>query len=401
MTGGNAFWRGLRHREQDRVDHAKDRRLPPRHRRGLACADERPRRQHHRERSEAAVVGHKVGGDEILQRETRCALAGRLAGVDRAAHLCAHLREVDLQAVAFDSHRDANGDRLAAIHAVVVEQRLRRVDAARKAPQPVAHDALGLVPADLDRAFDGGRAIARIEFLQTALAQPARGDLRAQVAEAGLRLADIVAQDAEQFLVRLAALVELDRAHLDAFLEARHRVGQETAREASAHVGPVRARGREADQLAVVERWRVDDHIVEMLAAGPGMVGDNHVARLEAPGAEERQAVADRRVEITDENRQAARRLRDQPPLRVEDCRAEVLHLVDDGAVRRAREVDGHFLGVGRERVVDYADGDRIDSGVHARVAPLSCQSSRRGSRRGRAPPHRRDARRWWRRTPR
>ncbi len=110
---------------------------------------------------------------------------------------------------------------------------------------------------------------------------------------------------------------------------------------------------------------RIDDEVVEVLAAGAGMSCDDDVARLKAILAELGDAVSDRRIEIAHEQRQAAWRLCDQARCGIENSGAEVLHLVDDRAMRSSRKIDRHFFGVCDQRIADDFNGHGVDSDRH------------------------------------
>src|SRR5436190_1037598 len=110
--------------------------------------------------------------------------------------------------------------------------------------------------------------------------EQAAGELRRDVAHELDRLARVVLDDAVDFLDRLAALPQLDRAQLQAFAEnvgrMRHRAGD---------VDPVHIDGEEADQARALRSGmdrRVHDRVVEMLALHGRMVAQHHVAMVQA-----------------------------------------------------------------------------------------------------------------------
>src|SRR5207245_8819232 len=75
----------------------------------------------------------------------------------------------------------------------------------------------GLVPDLGDASLDHVAARAREQLRVAPRAELAGGDLRSQVTEARIRVAQIVADDLPERLVALARLVDLERAHLQAF----------------------------------------------------------------------------------------------------------------------------------------------------------------------------------------
>ena len=79
-------------------------------------------------------------------------------------------------------------------------------------------------------------------------------------------------QQVERRLVDAPAFQDLERRDADAFLIDLGRLARHAAGHHAADVGPVGAHGREEDQPAVPEH-RIDDrHVVEVRAAGIGIV---------------------------------------------------------------------------------------------------------------------------------
>ncbi len=88
---------------------------------------------------------------------------------------------------------------------------------------------------------------------------------------------------------------------------------------------------------------------------------DHGVARIETVNAISLDTVAHRLAEVGHEGRNAAAALRDGAAIAVEQADAIVLHLVDDGAEGRAREIDLAFVEDAYQEVTYNLDGHRID----------------------------------------
>src|SRR5262249_12710110 len=140
----------------------------------------------------------------------------------------------------------------------------------------------GLIPDLGDAGFHRLAAIARDQLAIAARAELAGGDLRAQIAEARIRIAHIVANDLPPRLLAPAGFLDLERADLQTFAIYVVRGGRAEALVHAADIDPVRAVGREAHDLAGMEAGRIDHHIVEMLAAHFSLIHNHHVARREA-----------------------------------------------------------------------------------------------------------------------
>src|ERR1700681_621502 len=106
-------------------------------------------------------------------------------------------------------------------------------------------------------------------------AEPAGGDLGAQVAERGFGKADIVVDDLPQRLVAATSFVNLQRTELQSLLVNFGRLHRAEADPAAADVHPMGAARRERHDLAAVKARRIDDHIVEMLPAYLPVVHDD------------------------------------------------------------------------------------------------------------------------------
>ncbi len=351
---------GGRQRLQDGVDHGRQRDAPQPERRRRLGAEHGALRQHHFERAEAALVDVEIGRGQRLERDARAGDAAAAAGIERARHLRVHLGEIDRHLRAAHAHLDLDAQRLVERAAVVVEEAFGLVVAVGNLLDHGARRRFGLVPHLGDAGLDRLAAVARDQFGVAPRAELAGRDLRAHVAQRRVRIAGVVADDLPQRLVALAGLVDLQRAHLDAFgIDVARAVGAEALPHA-ADVDPVGAVGGEADQLAAVEARRIEHDVVEMLAADLALVHDDDVARREAVEAVALDAVGDRDAEIGEEDRQAAAVLRDHPRLGVDQPAAIVADLVDHHVVGGLGQRVRHLVGIGDDGVAHHLDGDRM-----------------------------------------
>ena len=240
-----------------------------------------------------------------------------------------------------DLYLDVN-DRL--LGARRLDEVLGLIDAVRDGLDHRTAFALGFGIDDLHRLGDGVGAIALVELLQPTLGQTARRDLRPQVAHRRLRKADVVGYDPQQLGVRLAGLVDLELIELKTLGPRIARAERTEPGRQATDVDPVGAHRREAGQFSIQEERRVDDDVVEVLSGHGLMVGDHHVARLEAVQAIAVNAILDHDAHVGDEVRNTADVLRHQRAFGIEQRATVVAHLVDHHVVGRALQVLGHFV---------------------------------------------------------
>ncbi len=133
-------------RLEDGVDDGHREAHPQPHRRRPRRADDAARRDDDLEAAERAVVDRIVGrrGDALVG-DLGAAIAGGDRGVVEAAHLLRHVGQVDGHLLALDRDLDLDRDALADVDAVVVEPRLRLVDAVRDGLGAGAGRGLGAV----------------------------------------------------------------------------------------------------------------------------------------------------------------------------------------------------------------------------------------------------------------
>ncbi len=219
----------------------------------------------------------------------------------------------------------------------------------------------------LDRSRHRVAAEFLVELVHAAMRQLAGGDLRTHVAHRGIRKADVVANDLEQNLDRLAGVVDLQLVELQPFHPWIDHLGAAAeTRTDAADIDPMRAYHREHEQLAPKKIGHVDDDVVEMLARDRLVVGDDDVVGLEARGAVPLHAVDDERAEIGHEMRYPADILRHQAGIGEEHRGAEVAHLVDHHVIRGPMQIRRHFGGDGRKRAANHFERHGIELVRHA-----------------------------------
>ena len=131
------------------------------------------------------------------------------------------------------------------------------------------------------------------------------------------------------------------------------------ARRAAAGVGVMALDGGDQHALAVVEDGREDVVVGQVAAAVVRIVGDQHVAVVEAVRPEELDREAHRQRRRQHELRDADGERRELPAA-VEDRRVALVRLVQDRRRGRQAHVRRHLVADGLERPEDDLGGDRV-----------------------------------------
>ena len=292
------------------------------------------------------------GGDDAVHR----AAAGRR----RAAHVEGQRGIVDSTGLG-DLHRDAQG---LVDHAVGIDERFTFIDAVGDSGDARAHLLCRALAQFGDRRGHARLAVAPDQRAQALFAGHQRRGLRLDVADALVGDADVRADDREDLVVDLAALVQLDRRQAQPLLLDLDRVGRKPARDHAAGVGPVAGVGQPAPQAAVVEKRLDELHVHQVGAAKIGVVEDEHVARVQR----DRVALdpldhrSHRELHGADEHRQSQLALRDQRAILcgVDAVRA-VKRLGNHRRERRAHERQIHLVADLVEAVLDHGEGDGVE----------------------------------------
>ena len=162
------------------------------------------------------------------------------------------------------------------------------------------------------------------------------------VAQHLVRPADVLGEEGEEVLVRLAGPEELHGRDLEPFLVDL--AGVEAVLGA-ADVGDVTHHPAERDDLAVAEHRGRNGDVEQVPRAEPRIVRDEHVPGLQGLRrvAFEHRVDGDRQGEVEDWH--GARGMHDLPPAGVEDLAREVLRLADDERERGADDGLPALLG--------------------------------------------------------
>ena len=262
--------------------------------------------------------------------------------VDREGHLRRGAGEIGDHPVAFDGERQRKKQRLEAAAHECLEIVLVVAGPVRHGGDAGPHARLGTVEIEADGLQQRVDAIAGADLVDALLRDAAGGEARLEVAEPLVGNAHVGEQEVERGLVHPPAFQDLERRDADALLVDLGRLAGHAAGHHAADVGPVGAHRRKEDQPAIAKDRIDDGHVVEMSAAGIGIVHENDVTRGE------------RGAHLL--HRRAHR------PRHRHHVRADVLRLGDDLAVRREQPA-GEVLGV--------VDGDRA-SGAAYRGAHLA-----------------------------
>ena len=258
--------------------------------------------------------------------------------------------EIDLDLVAAHGHRRADRE-LALLR---LDDVLGLPAAVRQARERRAHDPLRVRVELVHRSRDAIPPAPRAQLIDAPLGELVRGDLRAEVAAALVRVARVREEERED-LVR-----ERQRGQDEPFLVELARVGREARGLHSAHVGVMRARDGEPER-----RPRDERHVGEVRAAGERVVEDPHCARLGLVRAHRGDCVG-HRAEVNGD----VLRLRDHPAAVVEERGRAVAALLD---VRGERGADQHRAHLLRDRTEGGADHLQLD--VHRRNTSVPCAS--------------------------
>ncbi len=178
-----------------------------------------------------------------------------------------------------------------------------------------------------DSSSQSGRSNSSRKCTRSRAADVVARHLRPQVADRLVRHAHVGADHPDERLVRLAAPHQVHDRDPDALLVDLVRAA---AVDAAADVGRVAAGGEEGDHAAAVEDRRHDRHVVDLAGRLPGVVGDQHVARLERVGRVGVHEVAHAGGHRVDVAGRAGERLGHHVRVAVEHAAGEVLRLAHD-----------------------------------------------------------------------
>jgi hypothetical protein len=246
---------------------------------------------------------------------------------------------------------------------------VRLVDVLARA-QPAdraAHARFGAVHKLGDRLANRGGAVAGHEPLDALGGLAARAEHRLVVAAALARAPHVAEDQIQHGLVRPAALDDLDRRDAHAFLEDLGRAPREAARAHPAHVAPVRPHDREDEEIIVCPQWIDHRHVVEVRAAGIGLVVQEDVARVDVVPK-----LCAHRLHRPADRHDVQRMVlplghRDDLRLAIHEDARKVLALVEDRRVRGAHQRHAHLAHDRDEGLAQHLERDGIDHAVRSR----------------------------------
>ena len=297
------------------------------------------------ERRVGARVGRDVGRQQHAQREVAGRARHRERAVDVARHLVGGALEVDRAA---RRRRPSTATAIGTSSSVTPSPSiapLGLVAAVGQLAQRLARAPLGVGEHLVERRSTTSRPRRSTSSAQPPPREPVGGDLGAQVAAADAGRAHVGEDQLEHVVARAAAAGS--RAPPARFA----RVGRHRARAHAADVGVVRARDREAEDLAVDVDRRDERDVGQVRAAAERVVEDQDVARRRArarsPPPPPR---ASRRG-----GRGCARPARPSRPCGVEQRGRAVAALLDVRRVGAADQHRAHLLGDARQRAGEHA----------------------------------------------
>ena len=281
-------------------------------------------------------VGRGEAANDVEARRARDGERAVEVAVDLGVSAC----EVDLDRVAGD--RDGCPDLDQPVPPLELIRSL--VAAVRELPQRRSHDALRVREQRVHRRGDPIATSAGAQLLDALVREPVRGELRAQVSPALVRVPHLRDEPVD------GRVVETRGRDHDALVLEHPRVGREASRFRASHVGVVGACHREAERCP-----RDDRQVGKVGAAGVRVVEDPRLARRGVVRTNRRDRLG-HRAEVDGD----VLRLRDHPPVGVEERGRAVTALLDVRREGRAHEDRAHLLGDRAQRAPDHLqlDGD-------------------------------------------
>ena len=214
MTGGNAIRHRLGECHHDRVHHGRHHGAPARHRRREAGHHDVAFRDDDLESAERALVDRVERTGERLVGDARAGIGAR---IDRSLALGRAAGQIDRHVAALNRDLDPDRHFFAANQAIVVDRSLGLVDTVGKLRHHVAALLLGLVENLRDGGEDRVLAVLVEQLVHATSRETAGRHLRFHVAERGFRKPDVVLEHAEEGLVEVALLVDLELVELEPF----------------------------------------------------------------------------------------------------------------------------------------------------------------------------------------
>ncbi len=263
-------------------------------------------------------------------------------------------RKIEQELAVADRQGGADRHRLAVLVAVEIID--VRIGARRQAVDRGGEPPLGEVQKAGDRRGGAGVGVFLEQRLDALDADEIGGELRTQVADALLGRTAVEQDDVDDVAIDRTGAHDSHERQSQALLEDRAAHRGFAARHHAADVGVVRDVGHEGDDAAVAEHRRDHVDVGQVRAAAVvGIVGDEHVARLDLVLRKARAQGCDRADHRAEMDRHAVR-LGDHVAVGIEDRRRAVRALLDVGRERRAGQRRAHLLG-GEEQIARHRLG--------------------------------------------
>ena len=308
------------------------------------------------------VVGNVAGQDGLEGGE-----AGRPGHRQRRVDGPPDLRrgavpvEGDAITLLADGHEEP--DRLAVVHAVVVDPVLERDLPVRQGRDRGPGQALRVV-RDLFHVGEGGsRAMVLDQLDELARRDLARGELGAQVAEYLDGHANVLLDEGPQRVVPRPPAHQLEGGDAESLLVDLGRVGGVRARHPAAHVDLMGGGGGERDPIPTDEYRPEDEHVRQVHAAFEGVVHDEHVAFVDV-ALELAEHGGERGFDGAEVHRDG-QALCDHPAVRVRERRREVHVVAQDPRIGGPADGHRHLVRDGEDGVLEQLELDRVVDVLH------------------------------------
>ncbi len=353
----------IRHDLPQAAEHQHRQIMPDQHARSARCRELRMHdaalRRTDADRAERAFVVRqgRAGADFHAVHRHRIGIAH--GAVDRPVHLRIGAGIVDVDRIAIDRQRHADGDRLVE-HAVGLQ--FAAIGAVGQRADRRAHRGFAAAVNFRCQSAQIGQRIGIHQRGDPFLHQVERDDLRPQIAERLVGRAHVLAQQGDQGLVGVAGAHQFHGRNLEAFLEHLARFG---AADFSPDIRRMRRRCAERHQVAVAKDRLGDGNVGQVAGAEPDVVGDQHVARRELLRREVAEKMLHRCGQRADETGNALGRLHQRLARIVGDDAGEVVALAHQGREGGAHQGRGGFVHQRDQPAPEQFEGDRVEVLCH------------------------------------
>ena len=323
-------------------------------RRGVAGVDEAALGRDHRAGRERAVVDGRRRVQERLDDGAEGIERHRRPDVGGARGLRRRPREIGDDLVAVDGELELR-DELLGGRSGALDVAFAVVDAILQLPDVGPHLRLRAANQLLHPVEELAAAESPEQSLDVVRRLAGGAHHGVEVADALRPGAHVVEHELQERLVHLAAVADPGRRDADPLLDHLVHPARQTARRHPADIAPVSAHGREHRRLPFVEDGVQHEDVVEMGAAGVGIVVEEDVAFVDVP-RERLRHHAGRVRNGEDVDRVVVERLRDLAAVRGHQTAGEVVALVEDGRVRGVDHVRPHLVDHRDERLADQLE---------------------------------------------